>query len=71
MTQNDIYIVFKLFLNIFINLKIDNFIYWHTTIHYNYNKINFLKIQNLPLQSFKYKSFLFGTLIKNTTRARY
>jgi hypothetical protein len=38
-TQNDINIVSRLFLNIFINLKRHHFIYWHTTIHYNYNNV--------------------------------
>ncbi len=37
--QNDTYIVFKLFKNIFINLRRHHFIYWHTTIHYNYNNV--------------------------------
>jgi len=38
-SQNDIYIVSKLFLNIFINWRRHHFIYWHTTIHFNYNNV--------------------------------
>jgi hypothetical protein len=44
--QKNINIVFKLFLNIFINLKRHHFIYWHTTVHYNYNNVRQKKIQN-------------------------
>jgi hypothetical protein len=40
-TQKDIYIVSKLILNVSINLIIHHFIYWHTTIHYNYNNVRF------------------------------
>jgi hypothetical protein len=43
-TQKDINIISKLFLNIFTNLKICHFIYWHTTIHYNYNNVRQTKI---------------------------
>jgi hypothetical protein len=42
-TKNDIYIIFKLFENIFIILARDHIIYWHTTIHYNYNNIKLKK----------------------------
>jgi hypothetical protein len=38
-TPRDINIVSKLFLNYFINLKKHHFIYWHITIHYNYNNV--------------------------------
>jgi len=38
-TQKDINIIFKLFKNIFINLRIHHFIYWHITIHCNYNNV--------------------------------
>jgi hypothetical protein len=51
-TQKDINIVSKLFLNVFINSKRHHFIYWHTTIHYNYNNVRQTKIQSCPLQSF-------------------
>ncbi len=64
-TQNDIYIIFKIFLNTFINLRWHHLIYWHTTIHYNYNNTRFLKIQSCPSQSFFSYTLLFSTPIMN------
>jgi len=48
-TQRDINIISILFLNIFTNLKRHHFIYWHTTIHCNYNNVSLKKIQSCPL----------------------
>jgi hypothetical protein len=41
-TQNDIYIISKLFLKI-LYLKRHHFIYCHTTIHYDYNNVRLTK----------------------------
>jgi len=48
-TQNDIYIFSKFKKNIFINFFLNHFIYWHTTIHYNYSNVRLKKIQSYLL----------------------
>ncbi len=51
-TPNDIYILSKLFQNIFINFKKHHFTYRHTTIHYNYNNVRYTKILSCLVQYF-------------------
>jgi hypothetical protein len=51
MTQKDIHILSNLFLH-FIKLTWHHYNYNHTSIHYNHEIINAIKIQNGPLKSF-------------------